>query len=181
MSAQEETQEDTIAGSSNITSSVEQQRLETREKNRQRNLIYRHRRRQKEMDLKASYQSLQANYRTLEANFLSASRQNILLAIEVEGFKSICQRLATALIQHQTNSERRSPEITENEYITPDNREEIREEEIVNSNNEASSFTLEDSHDIRNRINNLTIQHGETTMRATNWANHLDSIPPNEL
>ena len=180
MSAQEETQEDTIAGSSNITSSVEQQRLETREITRQRNLIYRHRRRQKEMDLKASYQSLQANYRTLEANFLSASRQNILLAIEVEGFKSICQRLVTTLIQHQTNPERRSPENTENEYITPNNREEIREEEIVNSNNEAS-FTLEDSHDIRNRIDNLTIQHGETTMRATNWANHLDSIPPNEL
>ena len=180
MSAQEETQENTIAGSSNITSSVEQQRLETREKTRQRNLIYRRRRRQKEMDLKASYQSLQANYRTLEANFLSASRQNILLAIEVEGFKSICQRLVTTLIQHQTNPERRSPENTENEYITPNNREEIREEEIVNSNNEAS-FTLEDSNDIRNRIDNLTIQHGETTMRATNWANHLDSIPPNEL
>ena len=180
MSAQEETQEDTIAGSSNITSSVEQQRLETREKNRQRNLIYRHRRRQKEVDLKANYQLLEANYRTLEANYLSASRQNILLAIEVEGFKSICQCLVTTLIQHQTNPERRSPENTENEYITPNNREEIREEEIVNSNNEAS-FTLEDSNDIRNRIDNLTIQHGETTMRATNWANHLDSIPPNEL
>ena len=180
MSAQEETQEDTIAGSSNITSSVEQQRLETREKNRQRNLIYRHRRRQKEVDLKANYQLLEANYRTLEANYLWASRQNILLAIEVEGFKSICQRLITTLIQHQTNPERRSPENTENEYITPNNREEIREEEIVNSNNEAS-FTLEDSNDIRNRIDNLTIQHGETTMRATNWANHLDSIPPNEL
>ena len=161
MSAQEETQEDTIAGSSNITSSVEQQRLETREKNRQRNLIYRHRRRQREVDLKASYQLLQANYRTLKANYLSASRQNILLAIEVEGFKSICQRLVTTLIQHQT--ERRSPENAENEYITPNNREEIREEEIVNSNNEAS-FTLEDSNDIRNRIDNLTIQHGETTM-----------------
>ena len=180
MSAQEETQEDTIAGSSNITSSVEQQRLETREKNRQRNLIYRHRRRQKEVDLKANYQLLEANYRTLEANYLWASRQNILLAIEVEGFKSICQRLITTLIQHQTNPERRSPENTENEYITPNNREEIREEEIVNSNNEAS-FTLEDSNDIRNRIDNLTIQHGETTMRATNWANHLDSIAPNEL
>ena len=180
MSAQEETQEDTIAGSSNITSSVEQQRLETREKNRQKALIYRHRRRQKEVDLKANYQLLEANYRTLEANYLSASRQNILLAIEVEGFKSICQRLITTLIQHQTNPERRSPENAENEYITPNNREEIREEEIVNSNNEAS-FTLEDSNDIRNRIDNLTIQHGETTMRATNWATHLDSIPPNEL
>ena len=177
MSAQEETQEDTIAGSSNITSSVEQQKLETREKNRQKALIYRQRRRQKEVDLKANYQLLEANYRTLEANYLSASRQNILLAIEVEGFKSICQRLITTLIQHQTNPERRSPE---NEYITPNNREEIREEEIVNSNNEAS-FTLEDSNDIRNRIDNLTIQHGETTMRTTNWANHLDSIPPNEL
>ena len=91
----------------------------------------------------------------------------------------MCQHLITTLIQHQTNSERRSPE---NEYITPNNREEIREEEIVNStNNEASSITLEDSHAIRNRINNLPIQHEETTMRAINWANHLDSMAPNEL
>ena len=179
MSAQEETQEDTITGSSNITSSVEQQKLETREKNRQRALIYRHRRRQKEVDLKANYQLLEANYRTLKANYLSASRQNILLAIEVEGFKSMCQHLITTLIQHQTNPERRSPE---NEYITPNNREEIREEEIVNStNNEASSITLEDSHAIRNRINNLFIQHEETTMRAINWANYLDSMALNEL
>ena len=182
MSAQEEMQEDTITGSPDITSTLEQQKLEAREKNRQRALIYRHRRRQKERDLKANYQLLEANYRTLEANYLSASRHNILLAIEVEGFKSMCQHLITTLIQHQTNSERRSPE---NEYITPNNREEIREEEIVDStNNEASSIILEDSHAIRNRINNLPIQYEETTMRAINWANYLETqIPtaPNEL
>ena len=174
MSAQEGTQEDTITGSSQITSSVERQKLVTRERNRQRQLIYRHRRRQREVELKANYQLLEANYRTLEANYHMASKQNILLAIEVQEFKSICQRLITTLIQHQTNPERRSPE---NKYITPNNCEEIREEEIVNSNNEASSFTLEDSHAIRNRINNLTIQHGETTMPAINWA----SMAPNEF
>ena len=87
----------------------------------------------------------------------------------------MCQHLITTLIQHQTNSERRSPEY---EYITPNNREEIWEEEIVDStNNEASSITLEDSHAIRNRINNLTIQHGETMMPAINWA----SMAPNEF
>ena len=175
-------QEDTITGSPNITSSVEQQKLEAREKNRQRVLIYRHRRRQKEKDLKANYQLLEANYRTLEANYLSASRHNILLAIEVEGFKSMCQHLITTLIQHQTNSERRSPEY---EYITPNNLEEIREEEIVNStNNEAPSIILEDSQSIRDRINNLPIQYEETTMRAINWANYLEtqfSTAPNEL
>ena len=174
MSAQEGTQEDTITGSSKITSSVEQQKLETRERNRQRQLIYRHRRRQREVDLKANYQLLEANYQTLEANYHTASRQNILLAIEVEGFKSICQRLITTLIQHQTIPERRS---SENEYITSNNREEIREEEIVNSNNEASSFTLENSNEVRNRIDDMTIQHGETTMSAINWA----SMAPNEF
>ena len=182
MSAQEEMQEDTITGSPDITSTLEQQKLEAREKNRQRALIYRHRRRQKERDLKANYQLLEANYRTLEANYLSASRHNILLAIEVEGFKSMCQHLITTLIQHQTNSERRSPE---QNYIAPNNHEEIREEEIVNStNNETSSITLEDSHAIRNRINNLPIQYEETTMRAINWVNHLEtqfSTAPNEL
>ena len=98
MSAQEGTQEDTITGSSQITSSVERQKLVTRERNRQRQLIYRHRRRQKEVELKANYQLLEANYRTLEANYHTASRQNILLAIEVQEFKSICQRLITTLI-----------------------------------------------------------------------------------
>ena len=182
MSAQEEMPEDTITGSPDITSTLEQQKREAREKNRKRALIYRHRRRQKERDLKANYQLLEANYRTLEANYLSASRHNILLAIEVEGFKSMCQHLITTLIQHQTNSERRSPEY---EYITPNNLEEIREEEIVNStNNEAPSIILEDSQSIRDRINNLPIQYEETTMRAINWANYLEtqiSTAPNEL
>ena len=171
MSAQEGMQEDTITGSSKITSSVEQQKLETRERNRQRQLIYRHRRRQREVELKANYQLLEANYRTLEANYHMASKQNILLAIEVQEFKSMCQRLITTLIHHQTIPERRG---SENEYITSDNREEIREEEKVN---EASSFTLENSNEIRNRIDDMTIQHRETTMPAINWA----SMAPNEF
>ena len=171
MSAQEGTQEDTITGSSKITSSVEQQKLETRERNRQRQLIYRHRRRQREVELKANYQQLEANYRTMEANYHMASKQNILLAIEVQEYKVMCQRLITTLVNHHTVPERRG---SENEYITSDNREEIREEEIVN---EASSFTLENSNEIRNKIDDMTIQHGETTMSAINWA----SMAPNEF
>ena len=183
MSAQEEMPEDTITGSPDITSTLEQQKREAREKNRKRALIYRHRRRQKERDLKVNYQLLEANYQTLEANYQIATRHNILLAVEVERFKSMCQQLITTLIQHQTNSERRSPEY---EYITPNNLEETREEEIVNmsTNNEAPSILLEDSQSIRDRINNLPIQYEETTMRAINWANYLEtqfSTAPNEL
>ena len=170
MSAQEGTQEDTITGSSQISSSVERQKLITRERNRLRQLIYRRRRRQKEVELKANYQQLEANYRTMEANYHMASKQNILLAIEVQEYKVMCQRLITNLINHHTVPERRGSEI---EYIISDDREEIREEIV----NEAPSFTLENSNEIRNRIDDMTIQHGETTMSAFNWA----SMAPNEF
>ena len=183
MSAQEEMPEDTVTGSPDINSTLEQQKREVREKNRQRALIYRQRRRQKERNLKANYQLLEANYQLLEANYQIATRHNILLAVKVERFKSMCQQLITTLIQHQTNSERRSPEY---EHITPNNLEETREEEIVNmsTNNEAPSILLEDSQSIRDRINNQPIQYEETTMRAINWVNHLEtqfSTAPNEL
>ena len=107
----------------------------------------------------------------MEINYHVATKQNILLAIEVQEYKVMCQRLITTLVNHHTVPERRG---SENEYITSDNREEIREEEIVN---EASSFTLENSNEIRNRIDDMTIQHGETTMSAINWA----SMAPNEF
>ena len=95
----------------------------------------------------------------------------------------MCQQLITTLIQHQTNSERRSPEY---EYITPNNLEETREEEIVNmsTNNEAPSVLQEDSQSIRDRINNQPIYYEGTTMRAINWVNHLEtqfSTAPNEF
>ena len=183
MSAQEEMPEDTVTGSPDINSTLEQQKREVREKNRKRASIYRHRRRQKERNLKVNYQLLEANYQLLEANYQIATRHNILLAVEVERFKSMCQQLITTLIQHQTNSERRSPEY---EHITPNNLEETREEEIVNmsTNNEAPSILLEDSQSIRDRINNQPIQYEETTMRAINWVNHLEtqfSTASNEL
>ena len=170
MSAQEGTQEDTITGSSQISSSVERQKLITRERNRLRQLIYRRRRRQKEVELKANYQQLESNYRTMEANYQIATKQNILLAIEVQEYKVMCQRLITNFINHHTVPERRGSEI---KYIISDNREEIREEII----NEAPSFTLENSNEIRNRIDDMTIQHGETTLSAFNWA----SMAPNEF
>ena len=183
MSAQEEMPEDTINGLTDINSTLEQQKREVWEKNRKRVLTYRHRRRQKEENLKINYQLLEANYQLLEANYQIATRHNILLAVEVERFKSMCQQLITTLIQHQTNSERRSPEY---EYITPNNLEETREEEIVNmsTNNEAPSILLEDSQSIRDRINNQPIYYEGTTMQAINWVNHLEtqfSTAPNEL
>ena len=182
MSTQEEMPEDTMNGLTDIDSTLEQQKRQAREKRRKRALTYRRRRRQEEKNLKINYQLLEANYQLLEANYQIVTRHNISLAVELQRFKSMCQQLITTLIQHQTNSERRSPEY---EYITPNNLEETREEEIVMStNNEAPSIILEDSQSIRDRINNLPIQYEETTMRAINWANYLEtqfSTAPNEL
>ena len=170
MSAQEGTQEDTITGSSQISSSVERQKLITRERNRLRQLIYRRRRRQKEVELRENYQQLESNYRTMEINYHLATKQNILLAIEAQEYKVMCQRLITNFINHHTVPERRGSEI---EYIISDDREEIREEIV----NEAPSFTLENSNEIRNGIDDMTIQHGDTTMSAFNWA----SMAPDEF
>ena len=170
MLAQEGTQEDTITGSSQISSSVERQKLITRERNRLRQLIYRRRRRQKEVELRENYQQLESNYRTMEINYHLATKQNILIAIEAQEYKVMCQRLITNLINQHTVLERRGSEI---EYIISDDREEIREEIV----NEAPSFTLENSNKIRNGINDMTIQHGNTMMSAFNWA----SIAPEEF
>ena len=170
MSAQEGTQEDTITGSSQISSSVERQKLITRERNRLRQLIYRRRRRQKEIELRENYQQLELNYRTMEINYHLATKQNILLAMKAQKYRVMCQRLITNLINHHTVPERRGSEI---EYIISDDREEIGEEIV----NEAPSFTLENSNEIRNGIDDMTIQHGDTTMSAFNWA----SMAPDEF
>ena len=111
MSAQEGTQEDTITGSSQISSSVERQKLITRERNRLRQLIYRRRRRQKEVELRENYQQLESNYCTMEINYHLATKQNILLAIEAQEYKVMCQRLITNFINHHTVPERRGSEI----------------------------------------------------------------------
>ena len=63
----------------------------------------------------------------------------------------MCQQLTTTLIQHQSNSKRRSPE-----YITPNNLEEEGEEELIidmSTNNEAPTVLQEDSQSFRDRIN----------------------------
>ena len=98
MSAQEEMPEDTITGLPDINSTLEQQKREVREKNRKRALTYRHRRRQKEENLKVNYQLLEANYQLLEANYQIVTRHNISLAVELQRFKSMCQQLITTLI-----------------------------------------------------------------------------------
>ena len=176
MSTQEEMPGDTMSGLADMDSTLEQQKRQIRERNRKRALKYRRKRRQEEQNLRINYQILKANYQMV-------IRHNISLAVELQRFKSMCQQLITTLIQHQTNSERRSPEY---EYITPNNLEETREEEIVNmsTNNEVPSVLQEDSQSIRDRINNQPIYYEETTMRAINWVNHLEtqfSTAPNEL
>ena len=161
MSAQEGTQEDTITGSSQISSSVERQKLITRERNRLRQLIYRRRRRQKEIELRENYQQLELNYRTMEINYHLATKQNILLAMKAQKYKVMCQRLITNLINHHTVPERRGSEI---EYIEIDDCEEIREEIV----NDTPSFALENSNEIK--IGDTTIQYENNTMSAFNWA-----------
>ena len=106
----------------------------------------------------------------MEINYHVATKQNILLAMKAQEYKAMCQRLITHLINQHTVLERRGSEI---EYIISDDREEIREEIV----NEAPSFTLENSNEIRNGIDDMTIQHGDTTMSAFNWA----SMAPNEF
>ena len=94
----------------------------------------------------------------------------------------MCQQLTTTLIQHQSNSKRRSPE-----YITPNNLEEAREEDLIvdmSTNNEAPTVLQEDSQSFRDRINYRPIHCEGTTMRAINWINHLEtrfSTAPNEV
>ena len=168
MSAQEGTQEDTITESSQISSLIERQI--TRERNRLKQLIYRRRKKQKEIELRENYQQLQSRFRTMEINYHVATKQNILLAMKAQEYKVMCQRFITNLINQHTVLERRGSEI---EYIISDDREEIREEIV----NEAPSFTLENSNEIRNGIDDMTIQHGNTTMSAFNWA----SMAPDEF
>ena len=170
MSAQEETQEDTITESSQFPSLVERQKLITRERNRLRQLIYRRRQRQKEIELRENYQQLESKYRTMEINYHVATKQNILLSMKAQEYKVMCQRLITNLINQHTVLERRGSEI---EYIEIDDREEIREEIV----NETPSFTLENSNEIKNGIDDMTIQYRNTTMSAFNWA----SIAPEEF
>ena len=168
MSAQEGTQQDTITKSSQFSSLIESQI--TRERNRLKQLIYRRRRRQKEIELRENYQQLQSRYRTMEINYHVATKQNILLAMKAQEYKVMCQRLITNLINQHTVLERRGSEI---ECIEIDDREEIREEIV----NETPSFTLENSNEIKNGIDDMTIQYGNTTMSAFNWA----SIAPEEF
>ena len=168
MSAQEGTQEVTITESSQFSSLIESQI--TRERNRLKQLIYRRRRRQKEIELRENYQQLQSRFRAMEINYHVATKQNILLAVKAQEYKAMCQSLINHLINQHTVPERRSSEI---ECIEIDDREEIREEIV----NETPSFTLENSNEIKNGIDDMTIQYGNTTMSAFNWA----SIAPEEF
>ena len=168
MSAQEETQEVTITESSRLSSLIESQIA--RDRNRLKQMIYRRKKKQKEIELRENYQQLQSRFHAMEINYHVATKQNILLAVKAQEYKAMCQSLINHLINQRTVPEKTSPEI---ECIEIDDQEEIREEivEVI------PSFTLENSNEIRNRIDDMTIQHGETTMSAFNWA----SMAPNEF
>ena len=168
MSAQEGTQEVTITESSQFSSLIESQI--TRERTRLKQMIYRRKKKQKEIELRENYQQLQSRFHAMEINYHVATKQNILLAVKAQEYKAMCQSLITHLINQHTVLERRGSEI---EYIISDDREEIREEIV----NEAPSFTLENSNEIRYGIDDMTIQHGNTTMSAFNWA----SMAPDEF
>ena len=166
MSAQEETQEVTITESSQFSSLIEKQI--TRERNRLKQIIYRRKRRQKEIKLRENYQQLQSRFHAMEINYHVATKQNILLAVKAQEYKDMCQSLINHLINQRTVPERRSSGI---ECIEIDDREEIREEIV----NDTPSFALENSNEIK--IGDTTIQYGNNTMSAFNWA----SIAPEEF
>ena len=159
MSAQEETQEVTITESSQFSSLIEKQI--TRERNRLKQIIYRRKRRQKEIELRENYQQLQSRFHAMEINYHVATKQNILLTMKAQEYKDICQSLINHLINQRTVPERRSSGI---ECIEIDDREEIREEIV----NDTPSFTLENSNEIK--IGDTTIQYENNTMSAFNWA-----------
>ena len=133
-------------------------------------MLYRRKRRQKEIELRENYQQLQSRFHAMEINHHVATKQNILLAVKAQEYKAMCQSLINHLINQRTVPERTSSEI---ECIEIDDREEIREEIV----NETPSFTLENSNEIKNGIDDMTIQYGNTTMSAFNWA----SIAPEEF
>ena len=159
MSAQEETQEITITESSQFSSLIENQI--TRERNRLKQIIYRRKRRQKEIELRENYQQLQSRFHAMEINYHVATKQNILLTMKAQEYKDICQSLINHLINQRTVPERRSSGI---ECIEIDDREEIREEIV----NDTPSFALENSNEIK--IGDTTIQYENNTMSAFNWA-----------
>ena len=166
MSEQEKTQEVTITESSQFSSLIESQI--TRERNRLKQMIYRRKKKQKEIELRENYQQLQAKFHAMEINYHVATKQNILLAVKAQEYKSLCQSLINHLINQRTVPEKPSPEI---ECIEIDDHEEIREE-IVNV---IPSYTLENSNEIK--IDETTIQYGNTITSAFNWT----SIDPEEF
>ena len=166
MSEQEKTQEVTITESSQFSSLIESQI--TRERNRFKQMLYRRKRRQKEIELRENYQQLQARFHAMEINYHVATKQNILHAVKAQEYKSLCQTLINHLINQRTVPEKPSPEI---ECIEIDDHEEIREE-IVNV---IPSYTLENSNEIK--IDETTIQYGNNITSAFNWT----SIDPEEF
>ena len=153
MSAQEKTQEVTITESSRFSSLIEKQI--TREKNRLRQIIYRRKRREKEIELRENYQQLQSRFHAMQIRYHVAIKQNILLTMKAQEYKDICQSLINHLTNQRTVPEQRSPEI---ECIEIDDHEEIREEIV----NDTPSF----SNEIK--IGDTTIQY-ENMTPDYNW------------
>ena len=166
MSEQEKTQEVTITESSQFSSLIESQI--TRERTRLKQMIYRRKKKQKEIELRENYQQLQAKFHAMEINYHVATKQNILHAVKAQEYKSLCQTLINHLINQRTVPEKPSPEI---ECIEIDDHEEIREE-IVNV---IPSYTFEKNKEIK--IGETTIQYENNTTSAFNWT----TIDPEEF
>jgi len=166
MSEQEETQEVTITESSRLSSLIESQIA--RDRNRLKQMIYRRKKKQREIELRENYQQLQSRFHAMEINYHVATKQNILLAVKAQEYKTMCQSLINHLINQRTVPEKTSPEI---ECIEIDDHEEIREEIVY----VIPSYTLENSNEIK--IGEMTIQYGNNTTSAFNWT----SIDPEEF
>ena len=166
MSEQEETQEVTITESSRLSSLIESQIA--RDRNRLKQMIYRRKKKQKEIELRENYQQLQSRFHAMEINYHVATKQNILHAVKAQEYKSLCQTLINHLINQRTVPEKPSPEI---ECIEIDDHEEIGEEII----NVIPSYTLENDNEIK--IGETTIQYENNTTSAFNWT----TIDPEEF
>ena len=147
---------DTRSGLADMDSKLEQQKQQTREKNRKRAEKYRLRKRQEEQNLRTNYQIV--------------IRQNIGLIAEIQRLEMIYQQLTTTLTQHQSNLKMRRPEHRNT------NIEEEDEGELVidmSMNNKAPIVLQEDSQSFRDKINYQEISCEGITMYAADWVTWL--------
>ena len=147
-----------MSGLADMDSKLEQQKQQTREKNRKRAEEYRLRKRQEEQNLRTKYQVV--------------IRQNIGLIAEIQRLEMICQQLTTTLAQHQSNCK-----MERNEYWNTNIEEEDEGKLVIDEdiNNGAPIVLQEDSQTFRDKINNQEINYDGISMCAEDWVTWLRS------